>query len=63
MTAEMKMINISITDSKKAIRLILNSDKLTSEVKILFPNKVLVSTKDLKKLKVVLKRNYISFSC
>ncbi len=58
----MKKITISITDAKKGISLILNSNKLTSEVKILFPNKMLVSSLDLNSIITVLDRNYIKFS-
>ena len=58
----MKKITISITDSKKAISLLLNSNKLTCEVKILFPNKMLVSSLDLRNIITVLDRNYIKFS-
>ena len=58
----MKIIKISITDSKKGLKLILNCNKLTSEVKILFPNKIIVSTNDLLDIVTILDRNYIKFS-
>jgi hypothetical protein len=58
----MKIIKISITDSKKALKLILNSNKLTSEVKILFPNKIIINTNDLLDIVTILDRNYIKFS-
>ena len=58
----MKIIKISITDANKGLKLILNSNKLTSEVKILFPNRVIISTKDLSDIVKILDRNYIKFS-
>jgi hypothetical protein len=58
----MKIITISITDSKKAKSLILNSNKLTNIVKILSDTKVLIDSVDLKNIVTILDRNYIKYS-
>ena len=58
----MKLITISITDSKKAKSLILNSNKLTNVVKILSNTKVLIDSVDLKNIVKILDRNYIKYS-
>jgi hypothetical protein len=58
----MKLITISITDSKKAKSLILNSNKLTNIVKILSDTKVLIDSVDLKNIVTILDRNYIKYS-
>lgn len=58
----MKTITISITDAKKAISLILNSNKLTTAVKILTSTKVLINSKDINPIVTILDRNYIKYS-
>jgi hypothetical protein len=58
----MKLITISITDSKKAKSLILNSNKLTNVVKILSNTKVLIDSVDLNNIVKILDRNYIKYS-
>jgi hypothetical protein len=58
----MKLITISITDSKKAKSLILNSNKLTNVVKILSDTKVLIDSVDLNNIVKILDRNYIKYS-
>ena len=46
--------------SKKALQLILNSNKLKHEVKILYPNMVIVDLDDLAIIEKILERNYIN---
>lgn len=55
----MRKITLPTCSSKKALTLILNSNKLVYEVKILYPNKVIVHDKDLSTIETILERNYI----
>jgi hypothetical protein len=57
----MKLLTFPIAQSKKSISMILNSNKLKSEVKILYPNKMIVNLNDLSAIKIILKRNYLNF--
>ena len=45
----MKLLTFPIAQSKKSISMIVNSNKLKSEVKILYPNRIIVDLVDLKK--------------
>lgn len=55
----MKKLTFPQCSSKKAFKLILNSNKLTHEVKILYPNMVIVDLKDVDTIIEILDRNYI----
>jgi hypothetical protein len=57
----MKLLTFPIAQSKKSISMILNSNKLKSKVKILYPNKMIVNLIDLSAIKIILKRNYLNY--
>ena len=56
----MKKLTFPQCSSKKALKLILNSNKLKHEVKILYPNMVIVDLNDLSVIEKILERNYIN---
>jgi hypothetical protein len=56
----MKKLTFPQCASKKALQLILNSNKLKHEVKILYPNMVIVDLNDLSVIEKILERNYIN---
>ena len=56
----MKKLTFPQCASKKALQLILNSNKLKHEVKILYPNMVIVDLNDLAVIEKMLERNYIN---
>jgi hypothetical protein len=58
----MKKITLPICSAKKGLKLILNSNQLKFEVKILYPNMVIVNNIDLPIINKILERNYINIS-
>lgn len=58
----MKKLVFPISQAKKAITLILNSNKLKSEVKLLYPNKMFISDKDLPVATDILRRNHLNYN-
>jgi hypothetical protein len=57
----MKLLTFPIAQSKKSISIIVNSNKLKSEVKILYPNKIIVDLVDLLVIEKMLDRNYLNY--
>jgi hypothetical protein len=57
----MKLLTFPISQSKKSISMIVNSNKLKSEVKILYPNKIIVDLVDLLVIEKMLDRNYLNY--
>ncbi len=62
MKTKLLKITLPQCSSKKALQLILNSNKLSYEVKILFPNKLIIDNSDLSTIDTILTRNYINYS-
>jgi hypothetical protein len=58
----MKKITLPICSAKKGLKLILNSNKLKFEVKILYPNMMIINNEDLDVIGKILERNYINIS-
>jgi hypothetical protein len=57
----MKLLTFPIAQSKKSISLIVNSNKLKSKVKILYPNRMIVELIDLPIIEIMLERNYLNY--
>jgi hypothetical protein len=57
----MKLLTFPIAQSKKSISMIVNSNKLKSEVKILYPNRIIVDLVDLLVIEKMLDRNYLNY--
>jgi hypothetical protein len=57
----MTLLTFPIAQSKQAISMILNCGRLKSQVKLLYPNKIIVNSVDLSIVQTLLKRNEMSW--